>query len=199
MRVVNLNKLGLIIAIIISIIYFYQGYSFISSINSYIGDEVWYPPAAKNILIYVFGDVNIINNGYPYPDENGINNYLNLEHPPLAKYIMALAILIGGYEPIIWRIPSLLLGSFILILAYTIGRKLQGFYCGIIALIIAFFDPMLRTMSYVGMLDIYSAFFALLSFYIMLLKKPELGSLAFGLSIASKETALAEIFHLLIK
>ena len=46
---------------------------------------------------------------WSYPDKEGIGEYLNLEHPPLAKYIIAVAMSLLGDCPVYWRLPGVAL------------------------------------------------------------------------------------------
>jgi Predicted membrane-bound dolichyl-phosphate-mannose-protein mannosyltransferase len=62
------------------------------TVDDYISDEIYYVSASRNILKLF----NINKDWYPYPDLAGIESYLNLEHPPLGKYIIALSILVWG-------------------------------------------------------------------------------------------------------
>ena len=60
-------------------------------------DEVHYLPAARAVL--------------------ELNLATNVEHPPLAKQIMALGIALFGDNPWGWRLPSLLFGTLALFAA----------------------------------------------------------------------------------
>ncbi len=102
--------------------------------------------------------------GYPYPDWDDIANYLNLEHPPLMKYIVMITLLISD-NPIAWKIPSLVAGSLIVFFAYLIARKVFNEIAGLLAAIIVFIEPVTRAMSMVAMLDIYVALFSILALY----------------------------------
>ncbi|TRM78917.1 glycosyltransferase, partial [Sulfolobus sp. D5] len=85
------------------IVYTYETVITFAPINGYIGDEVWYPTAAYNLLKYVFHVTPPPMSTIGYPNEQNIQTYLNPEHPPLAKYIMAVFIYLLGYNPVAWR------------------------------------------------------------------------------------------------
>ncbi|RLI27412.1 MAG: hypothetical protein DRO52_00255 [Candidatus Hecatellales archaeon] len=119
--------------------------------------------------------------GYPYPDSPGIMSYLNLEHPPLVKYVLALTMLVDD-RPLAWRIPSLLLGSAILILAYLAARKLFGELGGLAAAAFIFTEQTVRAMSMVAMLDIYLSFFTLLALCFALEGRGLASALTIGLA-----------------
>ena len=129
--------------------------------------------------------------GYCYPNANGVLDYLNLEHPPLVKYVIGLMLYLVGDKPILWRIPSILLAAAILILMYLSIRKIipetnTAIVLGVIAMLVTIFDITFRSLSMVAMLDIYVAFFTYLTYYLALngLMLPAIITL--GLSASSK-------------
>ncbi|RLI33423.1 hypothetical protein DRO53_05370 [Candidatus Bathyarchaeota archaeon] len=134
--------------------------------------------------------------GYPYPDHDGILEYLNLEHPPLAKYILGL-VLLADDRPPTWRIPSLLLGAAIVFLAYLTARKIFGELAGLAAALFAATDQTLRAMSMVAMLDIYLSFFTLLALYFALTLGREASALALGLAGSVKFSGFTPLLALL--
>jgi len=76
--------------------------------HGFISDEVYYATIAEKMAVYMFGYV-----GPVHAPASGIGySYWNLEHPPLAKYIIALA-LMAQHSPyaIAWRVPSVILTS----------------------------------------------------------------------------------------
>jgi len=117
--------------------------------------------------------------GWAYPDRGGINNYLNLEHPPLGKYFIALSILILGDNPISWRIPSIIATILIFILSYFITIEILKSFIGYqlskwISLLvpsILFFDTSLRTVGILAMLDPYVALFTVIGVYFFIREK----------------------------
>jgi predicted membrane-bound dolichyl-phosphate-mannose-protein mannosyltransferase len=128
--------------------------------------------------------------GYWYPDKSGILDYLNTEHPPLAKYIIALSMLVCGDNPVCWRLPSIILSAFILIIEYMIirfiTRNFVGGLLGCVAAGITALDLLFRSMGLVAMLDIYVAFFTILALYLFLKNRLTISSAILGLSFMSK-------------
>ncbi|AHC50905.1 glycosyltransferase [Sulfolobus acidocaldarius SUSAZ] len=183
---------ALILAAIISIYTFYTVSTF-AGIKDYVGDEVWYPSAAYNILKLVF-HVQVPMN-FPYPNEANIQYYVNPEHPPLPKYIMALFIYALGYNPLVWRIPSWILGDLIIIIAFLMARKLignslLGNVTGLIASILIALDPNIWVMHGLAMLEIYAGFFSIFTLYLLLSNRIKSSSVGLGLAFLAKESLL---------
>ncbi len=101
--------------------------------------------------------------GYPPPDKEGINTYYNLEHPPLGKYFIALSMKLFGDAPLSWRIPGVIEGAFLVIVAGLIGWRLLGLLGGVLGGAAALLDPLTTHMSSVAMLDIHLGFFTALT------------------------------------
>lgn len=126
--------------------------------------------------------------GYCYPNAGGILNYMNLEHPPLGKYLVALAMVTCGDRPVCWRLPSIISGAGIVVAQYALLRGvLGGLWGGILALIVpavTLLDRTFRSMTLVAMLDAPLAFLTyaafLLSAYGKVFKSSVLLSLAFS-------------------
>jgi len=98
--------------------------------------------------------------GWPLGDASGINTYLNLEHPPLMKYILCLVMLFLGDKPIYWRIPSIIMGAILVVLTYVLARSLGArVFLALIAAGLVAIDPLVFTMASIAMLDIYVATF----------------------------------------
>jgi predicted membrane-bound dolichyl-phosphate-mannose-protein mannosyltransferase len=138
-------------------------------------------------LLETFPKIEIIQSGYNYPDAQGIENYLNVEHPPLAKYIIGLSMLTLGDQSINWRIPGIIAGSIMILLVYLIVAKLiKNEFIALFVYLFAFTDPIFRAMSSIAMLDIYAAFFVTLSMWLAMRKNYFLSALAIGLASACK-------------
>ncbi|WP_456326370.1 phospholipid carrier-dependent glycosyltransferase [Palaeococcus sp. (in: euryarchaeotes)] len=225
------------------------------ALNDYIGDEVWYVPAARNILhllgvnLHYFDEntssygVNIIlpeynktvmklkvwriaqelnytvytpyqnfpavyyeipaenyNKflerisrynltiipGFKYPDKENIQNYLNTEHPYLAKGIISIGMLIED-KPLCWRLPGMIEHLLIAVLVFLSAYEISKSY---LASFIAFFfvvlDPLLFATSVAAMLDIHVAFFTALFLYFMVRGRDGLGGISIGLDGAAK-------------
>ena len=94
LRTVKYRKhLTTIILLALSIYTLYTGIIAINKSNTYVSDEIYYVTAAKNIGIKVFG-INVTKTPYPEYKDLNLKENLNLEHPPLAKYIMFISMLI---------------------------------------------------------------------------------------------------------
>ncbi len=167
------------------------------TVNNYLADEVWYPTAAYNYLKLIFGVTPHMYIGYP--NESGIQTYMNYEHPPLGKYFMALSILALGYSPVSWRLPSWILGDLIIIVGFLFGEKLyeittkEKSKTGIPGLVAAFLiaaDPTIWVVHGIALLEIYDAFFSLLSVYALISKRYLLASVSFGLAFLSMDPAI---------
>ena len=117
--------------------------------------------------------------GWAYPDKPGINNYFNLEHPPLGKYFIALSILILGDHPVSWKIPSIIATIIVFILSYFITIEvLRSFidyrlskWISLLVPSILFFDTSLRTVGILAMLDPYVALFTVIGVYFFVREK----------------------------
>lgn len=125
-------------------------------------------------------DLNKTNNsiidivpGWALPDIRGINNYFNLEHPPLGKYLIIISILLLGDHPVAWRIPSLICTSLIFVLAYIITREIlidflkpkYATLISLITLILMYFDNIYHRVGILAILDPSLAFFTILGVY----------------------------------
>ncbi|AAK43320.1 glycosyltransferase [Saccharolobus solfataricus] len=188
--------------IVLISVYTYETVITFSPINAYIGDEVWYPTAAYNMLKLVFHVTPPPMTNIGYPNEQNIQTYINPEHPPLAKYIMAVFIYFVGYYPIVWRIPSWILGDLMLIVGYFLGKKLVsngilGNLAGILTALLIALDPNVWSLHGIALLDIYVSFFSFLSLYFLLNDKPLWASIALALAMLSKESAYVLIFPFL--
>ncbi len=104
------------------------------------------------------------------PDKEGINSYMNYEHPLLAKYFIGVALVAGHVQPWAWRLPSLLAGLAIVSLvivasaayAYEEGVT-QVLLAVLVASVALAMDPALRAMSAVAMLDVFIGLFTVAS------------------------------------
>lgn len=112
-------------------------------------------------------------------------------HPPLAKLGMVLGMKIFGENSFGWRIPGAALGVGSVFIVYLLAKlifkdELIGlFSAGVLSL-----DGLALVISRIGMNDSYLLFFSLLSIYLFLKKKNFGSSVAFGLAIASKWSAI---------
>ncbi len=124
--------------------------------------------------------------GYEYPDEDGITNYLNLEHPPLAKYMVMISSLVAGDEPLYWRIPSMISAILLVVLAYLAGWRIFGLLGGLSASLLAYQEPILRSMGSVAMLDAQLALWTGAALVAVLYDRGLLAAVFSGLALATK-------------
>jgi predicted membrane-bound dolichyl-phosphate-mannose-protein mannosyltransferase len=142
-------------------------------------------------LLETFPEIKIIQRGYNYPDADAIENYLNAEHPPLVKYIIGFSMLTLGDEPINWRIPGIIAGSITILLVYLIVARLtNNGFISLFVFLFAFTDPILKAMSSVAMLDIYTALFIALSAWLAIRRNYFLSAMAVGLAASCKLTGV---------
>jgi predicted membrane-bound dolichyl-phosphate-mannose-protein mannosyltransferase len=112
-------------------------------------------------------------------------------HPPLAKLGMVLGMTIFGQNSFGWRIPGVILGVGSIFLVYLLAKTI--FKDKVVGLLSAFafsLDGLFLVMNRIGMNDSYILFFSLLSIYLFIKKKDFGSSIAFGLAIASKWSAI---------
>lgn len=112
-------------------------------------------------------------------------------HPPLAKLGMALGMKLFGENSFGYRFPGAVLGTLSIYLIYLIARHLfKDELVGLLSAAVFSLDGLPLVMSRIGMNDSYFLFFALLSIYMFMRSKNLLSALAFGLSLASKWSAI---------
>lgn len=112
-------------------------------------------------------------------------------HPPFAKLAMAGSMLIFGQNSFAWRLPAAIFGVGVVYMVYKIGSKLfKDEDLGIVAAAVMSLDGLVLVMSRIGMNDIYLLFFLLVSYYWFLTNKYIPSSLAWGLALASKWSAV---------
>jgi dolichyl-phosphate-mannose--protein O-mannosyl transferase len=108
-------------------------------------DETHYVPAARQLLQTHFAIPT-----------------LNLEHPPLAKQLMALSIWLFGDNPFGWRAMSAVFGALAMTGVYLCGRAAFGDQrMALWATAIAALNQMLFVQARVAMLDIFALAFVL--------------------------------------
>ncbi|BFH72750.1 glycosyltransferase family 39 protein [Sulfurisphaera javensis] len=191
-----MNKITLVSIIVLAValaIYTYYTVITFGPVQGYIGDEVWYPTAAYNILKFIFHVQPPMY--FPYSNEQNIQTYINPEHPPLGKYFMDIFILLLGYKPIAWRIPSWIMGDLTVIVSFLLTRKLVGNdlwgnVAGLVSAALIMLSPNIWVIHGIAILDVYVGFFSLLAMYLLLSDNKLLwASVALGLAFASKESA----------
>jgi 4-amino-4-deoxy-L-arabinose transferase-like glycosyltransferase len=101
--------------------------------TGFVFDEAYYVPAARDLIA---GSVS------------------NVEHPPLAKALIALGILAFGDQGIGWRLPSILAGTTAILLLYLLTRRLSDKRTALVAAFLLAFESLWFVHSSVAMLDI---------------------------------------------
>lgn len=112
-------------------------------------------------------------------------------HPPLAKLGMYVGMKVFGENAFGWRIVQAVLGTATVYLVFLLAKV--SFNDNKLALLSAFMfslDGLPLVLSRIGMNDSYMLFFALLSIYLFIKDKNLFSSLAFGLAISSKWSAI---------
>ncbi|MEB3772604.1 MAG: glycosyltransferase family 39 protein, partial [Desulfurococcales archaeon] len=200
---------GLVISVLVSLILgliLYQNAESLSrncsGASCYVSDEVYYVNVARKILVNIFH----YNRSSWWPSSSSIQpGYYNLEHPPLAKYIIGLSMIILGDRPVYWRIPSVLLTASLPIIIYiSIIRYVKGIIgvlAGVIAVTAILFDPVVQTMGSLAMLDPYLAFFSALTFALAVHERKTLTGISLGLALSVKYSGyfLAPFIYILLR
>ena len=150
-------------------------------------DETYYVPSAMGILSGT--------QCAPYAGN------CNLEHPPLAKALIAAGMAVFGVNDLGWRVSNIVLGTlsvalvFVLVFSLTGNRRLSY-----IATLLFAADTMFFVHSSAALIDVPSIFFSLLGL-ILYFRRAALwkvdnciaSGVCFGLAALSKETAIFAI------
>ncbi len=147
-------------------------------IRQFIFDEYYYVPAARDWL--------------------NLKATLNLEHPPLGKYIIALGIKIFGLNPMGFRLMSVIAGSLIVLMIFNISLKyFKDMFDSLFATFLAIFNFWIFIFSRMATLDIYLILFFIIGLYFFYQfyleqKEKDLYFLAvfLGLALATKWSGL---------
>lgn len=103
-------------------------------------DEIHYVPAARGILA---GDPVV-----------------NMEHPPLAKHLIAAGIRVAGDRPSGWRLPGALMASVAAAAVYVLGVQVLGSpAAGAVAAVFALLNGVLFAVARLALLDAYAVGF----------------------------------------
>lgn len=112
-------------------------------------------------------------------------------HPPLAKELMVLGMLVFGENAFGWRIPAALAGTLSVYLVFLIARFIfKNETVAFFASLALSLDGLFLVMSRIGMNDIYFLTFSLLAVYLFLKDRHFTSSLALGLALATKWSAV---------
>ena len=188
----------LLLALIASYQVFSRAYALASSYpDPYVSDEIYYVDSARRYLQHIFGvELDYFNYSGRTADD-----YYNLEHPPLGKYIIALSMTICGDKPLCWRLPSVIevtLIPLILYLAYALTRNPLGPLAGSIAALAASVDPVLYNVGSVAMLDPHLAFFTTISLALSVHGRHLLAAATAGLALSVKISGVGTVIGFLL-
>lgn len=112
-------------------------------------------------------------------------------HPPLAKELMVVGLKVVGDTPFGWRIPGAILGSLSVLLVFLIAWEIfHSHTISLLSALVFSLDTLPLAISRIGMNDSYFLFFMLLSYWFLLKGRYLLMGISFGLSLASKWTAI---------
>jgi predicted membrane-bound dolichyl-phosphate-mannose-protein mannosyltransferase len=112
-------------------------------------------------------------------------------HPPLAKLGMVLGMMIFGENSFGWRIPGAILGVGSVLMVYLLAKQIfKDELIGLLSAGVFSLDGLALVINRIGMNDSYLLFFSLLSIYLFIKQKNFWSSVAFGLAIASKWSAV---------
>ncbi len=164
--------------------------------EKYVSDEIYYVDTARRYLVFIFKvDINY----YNWSGKTG-NDYFNLEHPPLGKYLIALSMVLCGDKPICWRMPGIIEAGLIPIILYlpfaAIARRRGSpllLVPGVVAALAAAGDRILFTDASVAMLDIHLAFFVALTIAFVLMGREKSALIAGALATGVKMSGLAAL------
>jgi 4-amino-4-deoxy-L-arabinose transferase-like glycosyltransferase len=138
--------------------------------DAFIFDEAFYVPAARCLLR---GEV------------------CNVEHPPLAKALIALGIRFLGDEGFAWRLPSIAMGTLAILFLYSLTRRLRDRKTALLAAFLLSFETLWFTHSSIAMLDIVAVSLGLLALLWFVRGEWVWAGAVVGLSMLAKEvTAL---------
>ncbi|MDA4121266.1 MAG: glycosyltransferase family 39 protein, partial [Thaumarchaeota archaeon] len=147
-------------------------------------DETYYVPSAQSILAGT--------QCAPFAEN------CNLEHPPLAKALIAGGIAVFGLNDLGWRIAEVVTGTLSIPLLYVLVYILSGDRrLSVVATLIFAADVLFFVHSSIAVIDVPAVFFSLLAF-ILYFRPGRLwrvnnyvaSGVCFGLAALSKETAL---------
>lgn len=145
-----------------------------------------------------YGIIDIVY-GWRLPDHDNIQNYMNTEHPPLGKYLIALSIYLFGDYPTNWRYPSIFSGVLLLLLIYLITLKItSNQYLSLLTILLASLDQLFKVMASIAMLDIFVALFTALTVLLLIHKRFYLSLLSAAFASAFKFSGLFIVIPIVI-
>jgi len=132
--------------------------------------------------------------------------FINLEHPPIGKYIIAISLLLFGETELSVRLPAVIFGVLTLYLTYKCSRFFTDRKMSLVTICILGLTALFASLSTQVMLDIYLTFFVVLLLYCLLLfdkrggiykmRKRTLGRWFFLLGFISSLVVLSKLYGL---
>ncbi len=135
--------------------------------HSFVFDEAYYVPAARDLIA---GAVS------------------NVEHPPLAKGLIAVGILAFGDQGIGWRLPSILAGTIAILLLYLLTRQLADKRTALLAAFLLGFESLWFVHASIAMLDIVAVTLGLWALLMLVRREWVWTGAVVGLAMLAKET-----------
>ncbi|MEM4417309.1 MAG: glycosyltransferase family 39 protein, partial [Nitrososphaerota archaeon] len=135
----------------------------------FIFDEAHYIPAVRKMLM---------------------GEAVNLEHPPLSKWVIMLGIQAFGDNPWGWRVPMVLFSALTLAVVGLMARRLGGERYAIPAQLLLFTDVTFFNVGGIGILDPPSIFFMALAAYLYVSGRKLLSGVSAGLSLLAKSSGI---------
>ena len=183
--------LGLSVAVAAAGYVYFKASAYAEALANYTSDEIYYVDVARRMLQRVFGVEGV--EWWPYSGKTR-DDYMNYEHPPLGKYIIAASMLVCGDEPACWRAPGVLEASLVPLILYigyyVMGSRASspwlGAAAGAAAAAAAASDRVLIEESAIAMLDVHVAFFTALAVSLAAAGRLRLAILAGALASAVK-------------
>ncbi|TAN39581.1 MAG: hypothetical protein EPN25_10955 [Nitrospirae bacterium] len=105
-------------------------------------DEAYHALVAKNLMAHPLLPTLYDNpvRSYDYKDYG--SNHIWLHKPPLTLWLMSGAMAIGGKKEVVFRLPSVVLGTLAIFLTFLIGKELFGTMAGYIAALLHALNPL---------------------------------------------------------
>ncbi len=148
----------------------------LGSTKGYIIDEVYYAKDAHSLLLH----------GVELTDKGQAEFIV---HPPVGKWIIALGIKLFGYNEFGWRFSAAVVGSLMIGITYFVAQRLfSHYFLSVTAALLMTVDGLQLVMSRIAMLDIFLAFFLLLTLLFLLQSRHWLAGISLGLAAGVKWT-----------
>ncbi|MEM1532777.1 MAG: glycosyltransferase family 39 protein [Desulfurococcaceae archaeon] len=151
-----------------------------------------------NELANKYGVKEVVH-GWRLPDNDGINDYLNTEHPPLGKYLIALSIILLGDHPFHWRVPSIVSGVLMILLLYYLTLNISGSpWIALLAASLTAIDPLFKALGSIALLDIFVATTSVAAAIAIVKRKYVVASILIGISASFKFNGLFTLIPMMI-